>query len=113
AAAIEGGTNTYDALEAAFAFADLGKGKKREADPTGDARVDTIMFLSDGKPTVGRITDPDQIRGAVKNWNKARRIAIHAIAFGVNDALKKGGDGADPKFMKGLADDTGGKYVEK
>lgn len=100
-----GGTNTYDALEAAFGLGDLGKGKKREADPTGDARVDTIVLLSDGKPSMGRTTDPDAIRGAVREWNRARRIVIHAVAFGV-DAK----DGADPKFMEGLAQDTGGSY---
>jgi hypothetical protein len=108
-----GGTNTYDALEAAFALGDVGKGKRREADPTGEARVDTIMFLSDGKPSVGKITDPDQIRAAVKGWNKARRVAVHSIAFGAASGKKDGMDGADPAFMKGLAADTGGKYVEK
>jgi hypothetical protein len=104
---IVGGTNTYDALEAAFSIGDMGKGKKKEADPTGDARVDTIVFLSDGKPSVGRTTDPDAIRTAVRDWNKARRISISAIAFGAEK------DAADPKFMKGLADDTGGKFVQK
>jgi hypothetical protein len=103
-----GGTGTYDALEAAFMLGDMGKGRKRESDPTGDARVDTIMFLSDGKPTEGRQTKPDDIRAAVKSWNKARRIAIHSIAFGAGAK-----DGADPKFMRGLAEDTGGTYVAK
>ena len=101
----DGGTNTYDALDAAFAIGDLGKGRKRETDPTGDARMDTIVFLSDGKPSVGRTTDPDAIRAAVREWNRARRIVVHAVAFGV-DAK----DGADPKFMEGLAQDTGGSY---
>ena len=108
---IGGATNTYDALEAAFGLGDMGKGKKKESDPTGDARVDTIVFLSDGKPTQGRTTDPDAIRTAVRDWNKSRRIAIHTVAFG---AIKKEGqDGADPQFMKALADDTGGTAVVK
>jgi len=108
AADIVGATSTYDALEQAFMLGDVGKGKKRELDPTGDARVDTIVLLSDGKPTSGRQTDPEAIRRAVKDWNKARRIVIHAIALGVDQK-----DGADPKFMKGLADDTGGTYIAK
>ncbi len=108
AAEVVGATNTYDALEAAFGIGDVGKGKKREADPTGDARVDTIMLLSDGKPTMGRTTDPALIRAAVKGWNKARRIVIHAVAFGITAK-----EGADPAFMRGLADDTGGNYVGK
>ncbi len=99
-----GGTSTYDALEAAYALGDFGKLRKREADPTGEGRVDTIVLLSDGRPTLGRTTDPDAIRGAVREWNRARRIAIHAIAFG-NDA--------DPKFMRGLADDTGGTFLSR
>lgn len=108
---IGGGTNTFDALEAAFGLGDMGKGKKKESDPTGDARVDTIVFLSDGKPSVGRTTDPDAIRTAVRDWNKARRVAINTVAFGA--VKKEGQDGADPQFMKGLADDTGGKSVVK
>ena len=89
----------------------MGKGKKKESDPTGDARVDTIVFLSDGKPTQGKTTDPDAIRTAVREWNKSRRVAVHTVAFG---AIKKEGqDGADPQFMKALADDTGGTAVVK
>jgi hypothetical protein len=108
AAEVAGATDTYDALEAAFGLGDIGKGKKREADPTGDARVDTILFLSDGKPSVGRITDPDAIRAAIKDLNRSRRVVLHAVAFGTSAS-----GGADAKFMKGLADDAGGKYVEK
>jgi hypothetical protein len=108
---IGGATNTYDALEAAFGLGDMGKGKKKESDPAGDARVDTIVFLSDGKPTQGRTTDPDAIRAAVREWNRARRIAVHTVALG---AIKREGqEGADPVFMQGLADDTGGEAVVK
>jgi HEAT repeat protein len=105
---VVGGTNTFDALEAAYALGDLGKGRRRESDPTGDARLDTIVLLSDGRPSQGRTSDPDAIRQAVREWNKTRRIAIHAIAFGAEAK-----DGADPKFMKGLAEDTGGSYLAK
>ncbi len=108
AAEVVGGTSTYDALEAAFSLGDVGKGKKREADPTGDARMDTIVLLSDGKPTEGRTTDPDAIRAAVREWNKARRVVVNSIAFGAGAK-----DGADPKFMRGLAEDSGGAYVAK
>jgi hypothetical protein len=57
---VSGGTNTT--LEAALALGDLGR-KKREADPTSDARVGDHVPLR-GKPSAGR---PDQIRAAVKN----------------------------------------------
>ncbi len=99
---VVGGTATYDALEAAYSIGDIGKLRKRDSDPTGEGRMDTIVLLSDGKPTVGRVIDPDQIRAAIREINKTRRVMIHAIAFG--------GD-ADQKFMRGLADDTGGTYL--
>jgi hypothetical protein len=102
AAQVVGGTNTYDALEFAFRLGDVGKGKARGADGSGDAKLDTIVFLSDGKPSLGRVTDPDGIRTAVRDWHKARRIAVHTISFG--------GD-ADVKFMEGLAQDTGGTLL--
>lgn len=101
-----GGTATYDALEAAFSLGDVVVKKKRgaEPDPSGDSKVDTIILLSDGKPTLGKIVDPDKIREAVRRWNESRRIAIHTVAFGGE---------ADQGFMKGLADESGGTYLDK
>jgi uncharacterized protein YegL len=102
--AVVGGTATYDALKAAFDLGDVGKGKKRGADPDGDARVDTIILLSDGRPSIGHTTNPDQIRADVVEWNETRRIAVHTVAFGKD---------ADVGFMAGLATDTGGTHVAK
>ena len=102
--AVIGGTATYDALKAAFDLGDVGKGKKRGAAPDGDAKVDTIILLSDGKPSTGHTTNPDQIRADVRDWNKARRIAVHTVAFGKD---------ADVGFMAGLANDSGGTHVAK
>ena len=49
---IIGATATYDALEAAYSLGDVGtKLRKRESDPTGEGRVDTIILLTDGLPT--------------------------------------------------------------
>lgn len=102
-APVVGGTATYDAVAAALVLGDVGKGKARAPDGTGDAKLDTILLLSDGKPTAGRFVEPTQIRNAVKDLNKARRIAIHTIAFGKD---------ADEKFMEGLATDAGGTYLK-
>jgi len=77
------GTNTYGALEKAFA----------------DPDVDTIYFLSDGEPTVGRETDPVIIREHVKQWNEHRGIVIHAIAIG-----------GEHDILEWLAEDSGGTY---
>lgn len=102
--AVEGGTNTFDALEAAFALGDVGKGKRREPDPSGESLVDTIILLSDGQPTFGKTTSAEGIRSAVREWNETRRIAIHTVAFG---------KGADKELMSGLAEDSGGTYLKK
>ncbi len=100
--AVVGATATYDALKAAFDLGDVGKGKKRDANPYGDSAVDTVILLSDGRPSAGHTTDPDQIRAAVVKWNRTRRIAVHTVAFGKD---------ADVKFMSGLATDSGGTHV--
>jgi len=101
---VVGGTATYDALVAAFDLGDVGKGKKRGTDPSGDAAVDTVILLSDGRPTVGTLTETTQIRKAIVELNKARRIQVHTIALGKD---------ADTEFMEGLATDTGGTFAVK
>ena len=112
-AAVVGGTATYDALKVAFELADKAKvsarKRKRKAppsvpDPSGDAKVDTIILLSDGKPSVGGIIDPVAIRDAIRAINRVRQIAIHTVAFGAD---------ADRAFMRGLAEDSNGKFVAK
>jgi uncharacterized protein YegL len=100
ASPVIGATNTYGALEAAFAIGEPLKAKGSDA--YADPLLDTIVFLSDGKPTHGRTLDTKEIRAAVREWNKRRRVTVHAIAFGKD---------ADFDFMKGLATDTGGKFV--
>lgn len=100
ASPVVGATNTYDALQAAFSIGEPSKSKP--TDPYADPKLDTIVFLSDGKPTRGRTTKTDEIRAAVREWNKRRRVTIHAIAFGKD---------ADFSFMEGLATDTGGTFT--
>lgn len=79
-----GSTNIFDALETAFAH--------KEAD--------TIYLLSDGAPTNGRIIDEEDILKEVRKMNRLRQIVIHTISFGASD------------FMKSLAKQNGGQYVE-
>lgn len=79
-----GGTNIYDCLSTAFE----------------DERVDTIYLLSDGIPSGGEITDVMSLRAEVGRWNSTRGVLIHAIAVG-----------QDHPLLKGLAEDSGGKYV--
>ncbi len=79
-----GGTAVHTALELAFQ----------------DRDVDTIYLLTDGVPSAGRVTDPDQIRAEVRRWNEHRGVVIHGIAVGMESPL-----------LRGLAEDTGGDYT--
>ncbi len=80
-----GGTNIYGALQLAFQ----------------DPDVDTIVFLSDGEPSVGDITDAGAIRDAVREWNDTRGVKIDTVAIG-----------GSLQLMRWLAEDHGGRYVE-
>lgn len=79
-----GGTNIFDSLERAFA----------------DPEVDTVYLLSDGEPSAGRITDPNQIAEQVKRWNYGRQVVIHCVAVGSRSPL-----------LERLAKESGGEYV--
>lgn len=81
-----GGTNLHGALQKALA----------------DPETDTLYILSDGEPTVGRLVDPYAIRTAVRRLNPRQRIRIHTINIGPASDL-----------MRALAEDSGGKYVQK
>jgi hypothetical protein len=90
-------TNTYDALEAAFA----------------DKQVDTIYLLTDGFPTDGKFIIMDEIRGEVRKWNATRKVRIHTIAYVVGDGTKFSvleNKGMSKNFMKQLAEESGGTF---
>ncbi len=91
----EAETNTYDALELAFA----------------DKTVDTIYLLTDGFPTDGKIKKTDDIRGEVRKWNDGRRVRINTICYVVGDGKKFAvveDKGMSKRFMQKLAEDNGG-----
>lgn len=106
-----GSTNIYDALETGFKMMGVGASK----DPVYEPVFDTIFFMTDGKPSLGRITDPKLIRGDVQRWNEGRKIRLHVIGMG---GKQKGGRGAggteddiDRDFLKRLAEENGGDCV--
>ncbi len=78
-----GATALYPALELAFA----------------DPLVDTLYLLSDGAPTVGELTDIEEIRAEVARWNSARHVRIHGVAMGQDSTL-----------LRWLCEDSGGTY---
>ena len=92
-----GRTNTYAALMEALGVDPDGKKPKSYAVP-----VDTIFFLSDGRPSTGKFVDPEDIRREVHEANELRKVVIHTLAIG---EFQKG-------FMRQLAAENGGVFVD-
>lgn len=94
------GTNTYGALKTCFA----------------DPQMDTIFLLSDGHPSEGRITDPQLILGAVREWNRLRNVRIHGIALlkGPAPAAYQSLEDQERSlwFMEHLCEQNGGRFRE-
>jgi HEAT repeat protein len=100
-----GGTNTFDSLDAAFQIKGPPQDKKR------DQGADTFFFVSDGRPTAGRITDPAGILREIGRLNQVRRVRINTVAVGKDAKTAQGGDGVDPEFLKKLAEGNFGSSV--
>ncbi|MEC9046688.1 MAG: HEAT repeat domain-containing protein [Planctomycetota bacterium] len=103
-----GKTNTLKALLYGFGV-DPAKPPKRTQVGGYDKKVarskrplDTIYFLSDGRPSVGKLIDPIEILAAVRKQNELFRVVIHAIAIG---DFQKG-------FLEQLAWENGGVFVD-
>lgn len=105
-----GKTATYDALMTALNVKPNAKG---QGPKTGDGTtyndtkdyavdVDTVFFLSDGRPTVGAFVDPDDILRELKEANDLRKVTIHTIAIG---EFQK-------DFMKKIAEQNHGQFVD-
>jgi HEAT repeat protein len=91
-----GKTNTYAALMAALG---VEPGAKRDE---YSVAVDTIFFLSDGRPSHGDYVDTKDILREVRTANSVRKVVIHTIALGE----------FEKDFMRELASDNGGVFVD-
>lgn len=103
-----GKTNTLKALLYGFGV-DPSKPSKRASVSGYDKKavkakrpLDTIYFLSDGRPSVGKLIEPLEILAEVRKHNELYRIVIHAIAIG--DFQKA--------FLQQLASQNGGVFVD-
>ena len=97
AANLEGGkTNTYGALMAALGVED---GKVVRGYETA---IDTIFFLSDGRPSTGKFVEPDDVLREIRAANELRKVAIHTITLGE----------FEKDFMERLAQENGGSFVD-
>jgi uncharacterized protein with von Willebrand factor type A (vWA) domain len=94
-----GGTNISDALEEAFKLA--GKGVN---DETEVLDVETVFLLSDGEPSAGKYRSTQQILQKVDEWNELNRLQIHTVGLG---------DNHDEEFMRKMAVDNNGTYINK
>ena len=66
--------------------------------------VDTVILLSDGRPSRGIYDRDFRILQEFPRANRFRRMAVHTILVGTK--------GADRKFMQALAAATGGRFQE-
>jgi hypothetical protein len=103
-----GKTNTLKALLYGFGI-DPEKPKKKAAVTGYDKKaikekrpLDTIYFLSDGRPSVGKLIEPMEILAEVRKHNDLYRMVIHTIAIG--DFQKN--------FLDQLARENGGVFVD-
>jgi HEAT repeat protein/VWA domain-containing protein len=92
-----GRTNLWDALQFAFGIAGIGT-----YDKSYTTQVDTIFVLTDGQPTAGKMTKPEDIEAEVKRLNGLRKVVIHTISVGKLEG----------PFLKRLAIDNGGTFVD-
>jgi len=97
AANLEAGkTNTYGALMAALGVEEGKAAREYQVD------VDTIFFLSDGRPSHGRFVEPDDVLREIRAANELRKVAIHTITLGE----------FEKDFMRRLAEENGGTFVD-
>lgn len=92
-----GKTNTYGSLM--WALGAAGGGLR---DKEYEVAVDTIFFLSDGRPSTGEFVDTEDILREVLKANELRKVVLHTIAIG---EFQKG-------FMRQLAEKSGGVFVD-
>lgn len=100
-----GKTNTLKALLYAFG---VNPDKPPKSKLTGFDKkaltrpLDTMYFLSDGRPSVGKLIETNEILAEVRKYNEQYRVVIHTIAIG--DFQKE--------FLKQLAEGNGGVFVD-
>lgn len=100
-----GKTNTLKALMYPFG---IDPENPPKAAITGGDRVsiknklDTVYFLSDGRPSIGKLVDTNEILKEVRRYNEIYRMVIHCIAIG---EFQK-------EFLRDLATHNGGVFVD-
>lgn len=81
-----GATNLFDAMEAGLR----------------DPAVDTLVLLTDGAPTAGKVRDMNGIRKRFLLANRERMVLLHVVCIGQKSP-----------HLRDMARLSGGRYVEK
>jgi hypothetical protein len=107
-----GETNTYDALERAFSYVTTGTMGEKLA----KGGVDSFFLLTDGLPNAGQVPRAQDILLKLREINKTRKVKIHTVGiFSTPRGPLKPGEVNEPeeggKFLKQMAEDSGGKYT--
>lgn len=92
-----GPTNLHGALDKALDLAGRGLYDKWYA-----TSYDTLYVLSDGAPSVGAVTDKDEICRIVREANGLKKVVINTVTFG---------DQNDTSFLKKMAEENGGRHI--
>jgi hypothetical protein len=99
----KGATYVDGALRMAFKLAGLGAYDKHYV-----SAVDTMYVLSDGAPTdngnPSKDMPPEEILARVREWNLSKQVVVHCI--GIDNVV------VGIKFLKDLAAENGGTYVD-
>lgn len=90
-------TNIHDALAVAFQMVFR---------TTGEPDFDTIFFLTDGKPTAGKVQTPEKILERVREWVSVSKTQIHVVGIG-------GDKDIDEDFLTELAKIGRGDYARR
>jgi HEAT repeat protein len=91
-------TNYYDVLREVLGLPESGYPAEGFR-PTPD----TLFFLTDGEPTVGEITDREELLAWFLEENRFAGLRCHVIAFGDKNL--------DFRLLSALAEETGGSFV--
>ncbi len=103
----DGGTNLWSGLEEGLKMKTLVYGDRDEQ------TVDEIFVVSDGAPSVGEIVDPVEILRLVGETNRFTKIRINTIFItSPNDQDPKNLSLKPNEFMRRMAEQNGGKFVE-
>ncbi len=97
-----GGTATYDALEYGVSL----------------EGIDTVYFLSDGVPSLGRFEEPETILSEIRKRNRFRRVSINTIALIVGlspiESVRKYEDPQDmADLMSRIAYENQGRFANE